>query len=37
MERGAEDLHKDVYSRAVQNVHKDQNLGRGPAVPTVEG
>lgn len=25
-------MHKDVYSRAVQNVHNDQNLGMDPIV-----
>ena len=25
-------MHKDVYSRAAQNVHNDQNLGRDPIV-----
>lgn len=29
---GVGDLHKDVYSKALQNVHNDQNLGRGPVV-----
>lgn len=27
-----ENLHKDVYSRAIHYVHKDQNLGMGPIV-----
>lgn len=30
--RGRENLHKEVYSRAIQNVHNDQNLRRGPVV-----